>query len=163
MGIAFNAEEILEIAEGIERNGQNFYRTAAKYTQDEKAKELLNNLAEMEVTHEKTFTEMKNNLTPEERQGKDYDPAHAAAAYLHEVARGNVFDIGKDPSKNLTGEESLERILETALGMEKESVVFYISMKDMVPPHMGAERINDIINEELSHIVALSRHLAELK
>jgi rubrerythrin len=163
MGIAFNAEEILEIAEQIERNGQNYYRTAARYAQDEKAKKLLTDLAEMEVTHEKTFMEMKNSLKPEERQGKDYDPAHAAAAYLHEVARGNVFDIRKDPSKNLTGEESLEKILETALGMEKESVVFYVTMKDMVPAHMGNQRITDIINEELSHIALLSRHLAELK
>ena len=80
MGIVFNAEEILEIAEQIERNGQNFYKKAAENTSDEKHKELLNSLYEMEIEHEKTFAEMKAGLEPKERESRDMDPDDQGAA-----------------------------------------------------------------------------------
>jgi len=163
MGIVFNAEEILEIAEQIERNGQKFYRTAAENVNDENHKKLLLQLADMEVDHEKTFSEMKTNLDPQERESKDMDPAHEAAAYLRAVADGNVFDYRTDASKILAGDESMDEILRIAIGMEKESIVFYTGIKEMVPERLGAEKITDIIKEELTHITLLSKHLAEYK
>jgi len=163
MGITFNAEEILEIAEQIERNGANFYRKAAENVAEEEHRNILTGLAEMEDGHEKTFAEMKAALEPKERESKDMDPGHEAAGYLRAVADGNVFDHSTDPSKTLTGSESMEDILKMAIGMEKESVVFYTGIKEMVPERLGAERISAIIKEELTHITLLSKQLAALK
>lgn len=163
MGITFNAEEILEIAEQIERNGANFYRKAAENVGDEGHKSLLMSLVEMEVEHEKTFSEMKAGLSPRELESKDLDPGNEAAAYLRAVADGHIFDHRTDPSKNLTGSESMEEILKTAIGMEKESVVFYVGIKEMVPERLGGKKVTDIIKEELSHITLLSNQLKELK
>ncbi|MBD3285719.1 rubrerythrin [candidate division WOR-3 bacterium] len=163
MGIVFNAEEILEIAEQIERNGQNFYKKAAENTSEERHKKLLTDLYEMEVEHEKTFANMKAKLEPKERESRDMDPENQGAAYLRAVADGHVFEYKRDPSLELTGKESIEEILNTALGMEKESVVFYTGIKDMVPERLGSNRISDIIKEELSHITLLSKHIVNLK
>lgn len=163
MGIAFNAEEILEIAEQIERNGGKFYRTAAEKAETEEHRKLLSKLADMEADHERTFADMKKNLTPQERESKDIDPSNEAAAYLRVVADGNVFDYRKDPSKLLTGEQTMEDIFAIALGMEKESVVFYTGIKAMVPERLGSTRVDDIIAEEFSHITLLSKQLAEFK
>ena len=41
MSIKFNADEILEMAEQIERNGVLFYRTAAEQVSDPQQKQLL--------------------------------------------------------------------------------------------------------------------------
>lgn len=163
MGIVFNAEEILEIAVGIERNGQKFYRTAASNAKEEEHRTLLLELAEMEVNHEKLFSEMKAGLSPQERESKDMDPEHEAAGYLRAVADGNVFDYRKDPASMLTGAESIDDILHTAIGMEKESIVFYTGLKHMVPQRLGGTKVDDIIKEELSHITLLSRQLANMK
>ena len=51
----FNADEIFEMAEQMERNGEKFYKDAAATIGDEAHKKLLLNLAAMEVDHEKTF------------------------------------------------------------------------------------------------------------
>jgi len=53
--------------------------------------------------------------------------------------------------------------LNTAIGLEKESVLFYLGIKDMVPPGHGLERIDEIIREERGHIVQLSSLLAKIK
>jgi len=163
MGITFNAEEILGIAEQIERNGASFYRKAARNTENEEHRKLLTDLADMEVGHEKTFSEMKASLTPGERESKDYDPENQAAAYLRMIADGNVFDYRKDPSQMLTGDETISDVLSTAIGLEKDSVVFYMGIKEMVPERLGKQRIEEIIKEEMSHITLLSRQLAALK
>jgi len=51
----FNADEIFEMAEQIERNGAKFYRRAAEQVTSPDGSELLLNLAVMEDVHEKTF------------------------------------------------------------------------------------------------------------
>ena len=42
MGISFNADEVFEMAEAMERNGAKFYRKAAENATDAEIKRLLN-------------------------------------------------------------------------------------------------------------------------
>jgi rubrerythrin len=51
MGIRFSADEILSIAETIERNGVGFYQTAAKMVSAEESRRLLLDLADREKAH----------------------------------------------------------------------------------------------------------------
>ena len=57
----------------------------------------------------------------------------------------------------------MEEILKTAITAEKDSIVFYLGMKDVVPTHLGKEKLDDIIKEEMGHISLLSKELLELK
>jgi len=52
MGYDFNADEIFEMAEQIERNGASFYRKSAESIDDPAEKKLLLDLAAMEDEHE---------------------------------------------------------------------------------------------------------------
>ena len=47
MSITFNANEIFEMAEEIERNGAKFYRKAAQNTSDNQTKQMLLDMADM--------------------------------------------------------------------------------------------------------------------
>jgi rubrerythrin len=58
---------------------------------------------------------------------------------------------------------SLEAILKEAITAEKDSIVFYLGMKDMVADGAGKAKIDVIIKEEMGHIRQLSRELAALK
>ena len=51
MSITFNADEIFEMAEQIERNGAKFYREAAENASDADVKEMLLSMAAMEDGH----------------------------------------------------------------------------------------------------------------
>ena len=159
MGIRFNADEIFEMAEQIERNGAKFYRRAAGGMNDAAVQQVLLDLAAMEDQHEKVFADMRSRLSPAERQPVVFDPDDENAAYLRAMAGGHVFDVKADPSEALTGRESLTDVLWTAIGLEKDSIVFYLGLQDMVPERLGKDRLDAIIHEEMRHIVTLADQL----
>ena len=160
----FNADEIFEIAEQIERNGAAFYRRAAELALGDKARDLLVGLAEMEDRHEKTFVAMRADVRKQRPDWcadlADPDGANQVTLYLRAVAEGKVFDLKSDPAAALSAKESLASILKTAIGLEKDSIVFYLGIKDAVPENLGKDKIDNIIREEMTHITILSRDLA---
>jgi rubrerythrin len=159
MSLRFNADEILEVALDIERNGAAFYREAATLQQAESAKAMLLELAAMEEDHEQTFKQMREGLTQTERQEMSYDPEGELPLYLQVMADKGVFDKKAEPAKKLSGRESLQQVLKLALGMEKDSVLFYLGLQELVPAHLGGERVEAILKEEMSHITALGELL----
>ena len=163
MSITFNAFEIFEMAEQIERNGVKFYRKAAEIFADRDLSQTLLEFAEMEVEHENTFADMRKQLSSKQRELITFDPENEVALYLQAMASGHVFDLKKDMSLQLTGEESIEDVLNMAIQAEKDSIVFYTGLIKFVPAPAGREKVEDIIGEEQGHIVVLSRKLAALK
>jgi len=160
MGVTFNADEVFAIAEQIERNGAKFYRKAAAGSAGNAAKDMLLTLAEMEDEHEKTFAGMRAELAAKDKGGIVFDPDSEAELFLQAVADGHIFDTKVDPSEKLTGKETLAEILTTAVGLEKDSVVFYLGMKSAVAEKLGKDKIDGIIAEEMGHVALLSNELA---
>jgi rubrerythrin len=153
----FNADDIFEIAEQLERNGATFYRTAAGAVADADAKGFLLKLAEMEDDHEKTFATMRAGLSAAEKTSTVFDPNGEAAAYLRALADTRVF-FEKEIDTS-----SMEAILKDAITAEKDSIVFYLGMRDMVPEGKGRRRMDDVIKEEMGHIRMLSKELMAYK
>jgi rubrerythrin len=157
MSYDFNADEIFEMAEQIERNGALFYRKAAESIADPAEKRLLLDLAEMEDEHEKTFADLRKGLSEKEKTATVFDPEGEAALYLRALADTRVFFEKKiDPS-------SMEEILKEAILAEKDSIVFYLGMKEIVPENAGKTKIDAIIKEEMGHIKLLSSKLVAFK
>jgi rubrerythrin len=156
MPIQFNADEIFTMAEQIEKNGAKFYRAAAKNNPSESS--FLLNLAVMEDEHCAVFEEMHGSFSDSD-DSNVFDPDGEAGMYLAEMANGRVFDTTGDPSALLRGNETLVEILETAISLEKDSIVFYMGMKMMVLNRSGKEKIDLIIREEMQHITLLSKKL----
>ena len=156
MSYDFNADELFEIAEQIERNGVKFYQLAANDVKDASHKELLNSLAAMEVQHIKTFADMRAELSAMEKETITFDPDHEAVQYLRALADTRVF-FEKEIDTS-----SMKEILKSAIGAEKDSIVFYLGMKELVPSQRGSDKIDLIIKEEKDHIVILGKALTAL-
>ncbi len=152
----FNADDIFEMAEEIEREGAKFYRKAAENTCCDTAREMLTKLAKMEDEHLETFTQMRGQLSGGEIKATVFDPEGEAALYLQAFADGKVFDRSVAPSEKLTGSESSDEILRIAIGLEKDSIAFYLGIKNLVPAQLGRERLDAIIAQEMDHIRILS-------
>ncbi|MFO8085168.1 MAG: ferritin family protein [Desulfobacterales bacterium] len=153
----FTADDVFEMAEQIEKNGNIFYLTAAESLNEKEAKELLLEFAYMEKEHEKIFSDMRKSLSSEEKQKTVFDPESEAAQYLKALADTRVFfDKKIDVS-------SLENILKDAIQAEKDSIVFYLGMKEAVPEELGQKQLDGIIKEEMSHIRLLSNKLVQIK
>lgn len=157
MGYVFNMDEIFEMAEQIEKNGAEFYRKAADGINRSPNKDLLVELANMEDQHQKTFAFLRNQLSEGEKAPTVFDPDNEAALYLRSLADIRVFFEKK------IDVTSMEEILKEALLAEKDSIVFYLGMKELVPDDLGKEKIDNIIKEEMAHINLLSNKLVELK
>ena len=162
MSFEFNADEILEMAQHIERNGARFYRRAAELVEEAAIRKLLEDLAAWEDGHERAFVTMRADLAAQEREPQVFDPEHEISMYLRAMADGHVFDARVDPADTLTGRESAEDILRMAIGQEKDSIVFYTGLKEMISQTAGKERIEAIIKEEMGHIGFLNREIAAL-
>jgi rubrerythrin len=155
MSYDFNADEVFEMAEQMERNGGNFYRTAAENTPDAANKEFLLKLAAMEDQHEITFKAMHSELSNHEKSDTVFDPQGEASLYLRALADMRVFF---EKEMDVT---SMEKILKAAIEAEKDSIVFYLGMKEAVPENLGRGRLDHIIKEEMGHIKMLSKKLVE--
>ena len=153
----FNANEILQMAEQLEKNGADFYRKSIEKIQDPAGKELLLSLAEMEDQHEKTFADLRSKLTTSEKAQTVFDPEGETVRYLKALADSKVF------FEKTIDTDSMEGILKEAITAEKDSILFYLGLKDAVPEALGKDKIDAVIKEEMSHINLLTRELVALK
>lgn len=178
MSSVFNVDEVFGIAVTMEQNGAKFYRQAARVAQriadDPKALKanpsakgaaaVLNQLADMEVEHEKTFSALREKISKEHPDLKPEfsspDNEELITSYLRAAAEGKVFNLKEDPKELIGQEDSIEHILRTAIGLEKDSIIFYVAFKDAVPKSLGKEGISHIIAEEFGHITILSNKLS---
>ncbi|HSM74261.1 MAG TPA: ferritin family protein [Desulfobacterales bacterium] len=153
----FNADEIFQMAEQLERNGSKYYRSAADAAARPEESALLLQLAAMEDEHEKTFQTLRSELGDLERSATAFDPGGEAAQYLRALAETRVFFEKKIDIS------SMKEILKAAIEAEKESIVFYLGMREAVPTKLGKSRLDEIIQEEMGHIRLLSRELVRQK
>jgi rubrerythrin len=162
MGVVFNIEEIFDIAIQIEKNGIQFYMTLSDKVMDKEMKEKFIGLADMERDHEKTFTEMKAAYAINKDKSTHYDPYDEIPLYLNAFAKGRVFNLDEDPKAFISDSASIRILLKKAIELEKNSIVFYIGIKEIVPPELGKARLDMIIAEEMGHIRLLTDQIAAL-
>jgi rubrerythrin len=163
----FNADEVFRIAEQIEKNGADFYARVAEKTSGDPISRLFTDLSSMEKQHEKIFSSMRSALSDQEREGNTFDPEQEGSQYLQALAGISILD---DRAKkafsligNLSGEDGLRSGLRAAIDLEKDSVVFYLGMKELVPERLGKDKLDWIIKEEMGHIRILGAKLLSLK
>ena len=160
MSMPFNADEVFEMAEQIERNGGKFYRAAAKKFPE--VSKLLLELAAMEDKHLKTFRDMRARLSGTELEEPVFDPDGQAQMYLRVMADGHVFDVKADPVEKLANKDTPEDVLKMAIGLERDSIAFYVGLKEAVSNKAGKDKVEDIIKEEMGHVVILNQKLQDL-
>ncbi|HEX41727.1 MAG TPA: rubrerythrin [Phycisphaerales bacterium] len=161
MAIPFNADEVFEMAEAIERNGAKFYRGAA--SRFPAVADVFGKLAAMEDEHERTFAKMRAQLKGQEAEPLVFDPDGEAQMYLRVMADGHVFDMNSDPAEKLGSLQTAEDAIRAGLAAERDSIAFYTGLKECVSQRAGQDKVTAIIREEFRHIVTLNQMLTELK
>jgi rubrerythrin len=162
MTIDFNADEIFRLGIQIETNGKQFYEAVAKNTLDPSVKGLFSELSKWESQHQELFESLRKALPDSAKQEILFDPQGEFSLYLQAMAESHVFIKNKDihglASKCRTPQEALD----LAIIFEKDSVVFFTTMKRVVPEHLGKDKIDLLINEEIKHISILTQKKKEL-
>jgi rubrerythrin len=158
----FNAREIFDIGVQIETNGKAFYEAAAKKTAETATREFFLELAAWEGTHIKLFGELRDALPTAAGNTPLFDPNDEAALYLQATADSHVFVKNKDMVALVAGCKGPLDILDIAMTFEKDSVVFYTTMKKVVAKNLGQDKVERLIDEEIKHIGMLSQRRAKI-
>ncbi len=155
----FTPAEALEFAMRIEKNGELFYNSVASKAADPDVKTLLQELAAQEQHHYMTFSKMASSgnwiasRSPEEGFDSDEYGAYIQAALDSALFAG--------PDKALAAADQAhdrQAVLRAAVGFEKDTLLFFYDLQDMVA---GPERetVAAIIREEKMHLRRLAKFL----
>jgi rubrerythrin len=153
----FDVSEILQFAVRIEENGENFYRRVAESAAEQNVKSLFTYLADAEVVHSKTFSDMVAGL-------KTYEPAESYPGeyftYLRAFVDGVLFNE-EEREKHMSDVTDIVSAVDFGIRKELQSIQYYEEMKKFVPAgqHDVLERV---INEERKHFVELAELREEL-
>jgi Uncharacterized conserved protein len=160
MAIVYNAEEIYQMGVEIEKNGLAFYTAAAKSVKSPEVRKLCEELGQWESKHVALFETLKAQLPEAARRETSYDPNNELGLYLKAAADSHIFIANREISSLVANAKSPLDILNLALSFEKDSVVLYTTMKNMVPEHLGKKSLEKIIDEEIMHISFITRNIA---
>ncbi len=159
----YSPDEILGIAIEIEKNASSYYRDAAQQTEESDLHATFVRLSEMEDAHRRIFTEMREGLSEAERTVQTHDPGNEMVYYLRSMQGLHGWEGKAGPNKRLSGAESSEEVLSTALEAEQETVFFYSFLKDYVPSPRGTSAVDRIIKEEMGHVATINRYLNQVR
>ncbi|MCX5862720.1 MAG: ferritin family protein [Desulfomonile sp.] len=149
------AEDVFTMAIRIEENGNAFYTGAASHAQDPKVKKLFGELALMEEGHIKDFKSLRSQLSGSFLSEAVWDPEGLAESYLQASADTHVFTVEAAKSRLEKGMTAAQ-ILDVAIQFEKDSVVFFLGMKELLPDPKDKGEIDQLIKAEMDHIRMLS-------
>ncbi|MDP2277047.1 MAG: ferritin family protein [Nitrospirota bacterium] len=146
----FSISEAIEQAVQTERLGYQFYSSMAKkFEKNESFKKLFDTLAQKELRHEKTFSELKEITGDDEPEGWD-----EASQYLRAIVESEFF-LGRNKSlPSLEHVKSIGDVVNFAMGFEKETLLYFYEIRNVIKEK---DIVDEIINEEKSHIMWLSR------
>ena len=146
----YSIREAVAQAVQAEKLGYQFYTSMAeRFRADEGLNSLFTVLATKELQHEKRFSELLGIL-------KDPEPAgwEEAEQYLRAIVESEFF-LGKNKSlPSMEKVKTVEDAVSFAVGFEKDTLLYFYGMRDVVKEK---EVIDEIINEEMSHIRWLNR------
>jgi rubrerythrin len=149
----FTAAEGLEMAMEIEKNGQTFYNAVAEKSADPEVKALFEDLAVQERRHYRVFQKMLEGVKPApERPAAEYEEYQT---YV-QVALDNALFAGPDKALALAKQaEDRETALRAAMGFEKDTMLFFYDLREMVS-EADQEAISGVIREEKQHLRRLA-------
>lgn len=163
MNVEMNGHEVLEIAEMIERNGAKFYRRAAAISDDPRLSAFLVELAQWESRHVKVFQQMKERSVKQKWEIGDVKPGRASVPDARSLAELAVFGLQPNPAEELTEAATRADVLRIAIEKEKDSIVYYTGLKDLIPHERDQKLIEEIIQEEMKHVRILAQSLEQME
>lgn len=155
MSLAFSPAELYNIAIAVERRGAAFYDTLARSCQTAEVQKAFLALAAVEHQHIQTFQKLLAAAPKTPGDGAD---SEEYAGYFKALVDSSVFNDDLATSELVTQVDSDVQALEVGIGAEKDSILFYEQLRDVVAGD-ASDDVNRIISEEKAHL----RTLVEIK
>ena len=145
----FSANELLDLAIKLEKNGEAVYRDAIDKVPNPELVRLLEWMADEEAKHAKWFAELKLKLDQ-----KSVNP------FMEKMSRELFNDLLGDKNfflkdVDFSSVREIDDLIDIFIEFEKDSVRFYQVLEPFIGDPVSLEGIKKIINEENCHIERL--------
>lgn len=145
----YSIREVLEQAIQTEKLGYALYlEMANRFEKDEKLRKLFESLAVKEQEHEHTFADIKERVNDRKVEGWE-----EVSKYLRAIVESEFFLGSKKAMPSLKHLENIEDAVRYAINFEKETLLYYHSLRDLV---REKDIMDKLIDEEKSHIIWLN-------
>ena len=153
----FSANEILDLAIKLEKNGELVYRGAIEKVSNPELIRLLEWMADEEVKHANWFAELKLELDQ-----KGVNP------FMEKMSRELFDDLLGDKNFSLkdvdfSSVSEIDDLIAIFIEFEKDSVRFYQVLEPFIGDPVSLESLKKIIDEENCHIKRLQELMGREK
>ena len=163
MEAKFDVHGVLQIAENVQRKGSRFYLLAAERFVDLQCSDLCRQLASWRTAEEGIVGRRKGQITQQADTLRTAGKRDYISTHPFVMAGLEAFANSAGKWARLTGRESADEILKTAIMRAEDAIAFYRGLKDFVHDPAGVEALDIIIDEEKIHINALIERLTSQK
>ncbi|MGD0854898.1 MAG: ferritin family protein [Dehalococcoidia bacterium] len=150
MAVFFKEGELYKIASEMERSGLAFYSQVARQAKNESTKAVYSYLITSEKRHLRKFNSLSSHSAkssnPESYKGEYRN-------YLAALLKDRVFSSSA-LARSRASKSSARAALETGIKAEKDSILFYSGLLDLVPKD-NRKAIEIILAEEKRHLKRL--------
>jgi len=155
---AIDVRELIRLAKRDEDVGAEFYQKLAEKVESEDLKKKFLEIREQEIGHSERFQEMLDQLSdyvPQEDFPGEYEQ------YFQSFLSKREYLDSDDAVEAASRIESDMEAIKFALGQEKNTLLFFLEMKELVPSSQHREMVHEVIDEERDHIVELSQMIMD--
>jgi rubrerythrin len=153
----FSANEIIDLAIKLEKNGEAVYRGAIETVSESGLVPLLEWMADEEVKHADWFAQLKHNL---ETKNENPFVAEMSRELFNEMLGEKNFSL-KDV--DFSSIEEIDELIEVFIEFEKDSIIFYEVLKPFVEDPAARVQLKKIVDEEKRHIERLKEFIGRKK
>ena len=141
----------IEFAVSTEEVGQRFYaHLATRFSDNAEVSRIFSQLSKDEELHKRQFTQLLTGIPQDE--GVSWAPEKSE--YLKAMSISEFFSRSHGPFKDVDKIEHYEDALEKAFGLEKATLGFYQSLRDVLGENATLDKI---IETEKSHVITLMK------
>lgn len=154
----YSKNEIIEMAIQIEKSGYAFYNEALKKKNlSDSGNKLLTLLRAQEMNHEKYFISLRSN-----EDNLEIDESgnwELVSDYIKSITDSRLFSNVEAAIKLASESNNEKDIFEHALQFEKDTILFFHTIKDQVINNINTQNtLKSIIDEEVSHVLKLAEY-----
>ncbi|MFC2155672.1 ferritin family protein, partial [Acidobacteriota bacterium] len=149
-----------EFAVYIEQNGYTFYNETKNKFDDQGLQDLFQFLGDEELKHEKTFkalVKQAGTFTFYESYAGEY------SAYMRDFLKMHALGNDEALKNKIAGIKDAAGAVAMALEFEKDSIVLFTMLKKYISGSKGEGFVDNIIQEELTHIYKINSFYSQLK
>jgi len=158
MGLDFTAAEALDLASQIEGKAARFYSAVANACGDRTAAEMFATLSAIEAQHEQVFLAVRDGLAAQSAKPVDAQ----SLAYWPAVANSLLNNIDTELPKVFQNCKTGSDVLRSAMDFEKDAMEFFGWIKSMVPNGPDRQKVDQIMQEDMGHLISLGSQLANM-